>query len=238
MATPKKSAVKAAKARKKSSRAAETEPTPREARLARRRERSKDDIVQAARRVLLRKGLAATTLDAIADEAGITKAAIYYYFASKDALFFELVTSTILAQAHAIDDAVQRTSTGADALAALIRESVKIFAPSMDDFRIAFLHGQVAGPSNVKVGAEQLERIRPVNDLAYSGAERRIEADRATRTPRTDVRPRMLAFLAHMAAIGILTMKGMVESVNDPLLYSDDELIDAMAKVFGAAVVD
>lgn len=34
-----------------------------------------------------------------------------------------------------------------------------------------------------------------------------------------------MAFLAYLAAIGLLTMKGMVESVEDPLLYSDDQLI-------------
>lgn len=194
--------------------------------------------MQAARRVLVRRGLAATTLDAIAEEAGLTKAAIYYYFPSKDALFFELVSSTVAAQAHAIDDAVAQTETGTEALAALIRAAVKVFAPSMDDFRIAFLHGQVAGPANISVAAEQLARIRPLNDITYAGAARRLEADRATRRSRIDVKPRMLAFLAHMSAIGILTMKGMVESVNDPLLYSDDELIDAMAQVFAAAIAE
>ena len=210
--------------------------------------------MQAARRVLVRRGLAATTLDAIAEEAGLTKAAIYYYFPSKDALFFELVSSTVAAQAHAIDDAVAQTETGTEVLAALIRAAVKVFAPSMDDFRIAFLHGQVACPANLSVAgarlranrlpghlsvaAEQLARIRPLNDITYAGAARRLEADRQKRRPRIDVKPRMLAFLAHMSAIGILTMKGMVESVNDPLLYSDDELIDAMAQVFGAAIAE
>lgn len=188
--------------------------------------------------MLLQKGLGATTLDAIAAEAGVTKAAIYYYFPSKDALFFELVSTTVARQAHAVDAAVAQTETGAEALAAVIRQTVKVFAPSMDDFRIAFLHGQVAGPANVRVAAEQLARIRPLNDLTYGGAERRIDSDLRAGKARTDVRPRMLAFLAHMAAIGILTMKGMVESVDDPLLYSDDELIDAMAKVFGAAVAE
>ncbi|MBN8614476.1 MAG: helix-turn-helix transcriptional regulator [Deltaproteobacteria bacterium] len=194
--------------------------------------------MQAARRVLVRRGLAATTLDAIAEEAGLTKAAIYYYFPSKDALFFELVSSTVAAQAHAIDDAVARTETGTEAIAALIRGAVEVFAPSMDDFRIAFLHGQVAGPASIHVAAEQLARIRPLNDIMYAGAARRLEADRAKRRSRIDVKPRMLAFLAHMSAIGILTMKGMVESVNDPLLYSDDELIDAMAQVFAAAIAE
>ena len=33
----------------------------------------------------------------------------------------------------------------------------------------------------------------------------------------------------------MLTMKGMVESVDDPLKYSDEQLIEGFARVFAAA---
>ena len=61
------------------------------ARRERRRDRSREEILEAARRVLLRNGIAATTLDAVAREVGVSKTALYYYYPSKDALFFELV---------------------------------------------------------------------------------------------------------------------------------------------------
>jgi len=35
--------------------------------------------------------------------------------------------------------------------------------------------------------------------------------------------------------MGMLTMKGMVESVGDPLLYSDEQLIEGFARIFEAA---
>lgn len=44
-----------------------------------------------------------------------------------------------------------------------------------------------------------------------------------------------MVFLANVAALGILTMKGLVESFGVPLLYSDEQLIDALARVFDAA---
>jgi hypothetical protein len=44
-----------------------------------------------------------------------------------------------------------------------------------------------------------------------------------------------MAFLAHLAAIGMLTMKGMVESLEDPLRYSDEQIVEGFARVFGAA---
>ncbi|MCC6897803.1 MAG: helix-turn-helix transcriptional regulator [Polyangiaceae bacterium] len=51
---------------------------------ARERDDARDGL-DAARRVLLRNGLPATTLEAVAKEVGLTKAALNYYYPSKDA---------------------------------------------------------------------------------------------------------------------------------------------------------
>ncbi|MBK8593700.1 MAG: helix-turn-helix transcriptional regulator, partial [Sandaracinaceae bacterium] len=51
-------------------------------------DRSREEIIDAVRRVLFRDGLAATTLLAVAREVGLTKAALYYYYPSKDAMLF------------------------------------------------------------------------------------------------------------------------------------------------------
>ncbi len=215
--------------------AAAAEVSPRIARRERRRERSREEIVDAARRVLLRSGIAATTLDAVAREVGLTKAALYYYYPSKDALFFEVVFGAVEAQSRAIHDAVAVAPGGGAALRAIIRETVRTFASRLDDFRLTFLHGQVAGPGAVHVAAEQLARIRPLNDLAYAGATRKLAEDWKAAPGRARVPPRLMAFLANVSAVGLLTMKGMVESVGDPLLYSDDELVEGLARVFEAA---
>jgi len=44
-----------------------------------------------------------------------------------------------------------------------------------------------------------------------------------------------MAFLAYLSAIGLLTMKGMVESLDDPLAYSDEQLVEGFARIFAAA---
>ena len=44
-----------------------------------------------------------------------------------------------------------------------------------------------------------------------------------------------MAFLSYLAAVGLLTMKGMVESLEDPLLYSDEQLVEGFARIFEAA---
>ncbi len=48
-------------------------------------------ILEAARRILNRHGLEGLTVDAVAREAGITKATVYAYFAGRDELLFETV---------------------------------------------------------------------------------------------------------------------------------------------------
>ena len=44
-----------------------------------------------------------------------------------------------------------------------------------------------------------------------------------------------MAFLAYLSAIGLLTMKGMVEPMDDPLLYSDEQLVEGFSRIFEAA---
>jgi AcrR family transcriptional regulator len=208
---------------------------PRVARREKRRERSREEIVAAARRVVLRDGVGATTLDAIAKEVGLTKAALYYYYPSKDALLFEIMFEIVEREARAISDAVANAQDGGDALRAIVRETVHVLGARLDDFRLVFLHPQVAGPNAVPVDAEQLSRIRPLNDLAYKDAAKILAEQWKNKRGRAGVEPRLMVFLANVAALGILTMKGLVESFGDPLLYSDEQMIDALAKVFEAA---
>ncbi|MEO8902937.1 MAG: helix-turn-helix domain-containing protein, partial [Polyangiaceae bacterium] len=233
--TAKKRAAKAPATAKPNSKAPGAEDvSPRIARRERRRDRSREEIVEAARRVLLKKGIAAATLDAVAKEVGLTKAALYYYYPSKDALFFEIIYGAVEAQAHAIHDRVLEVKTGGEALAAIVRETVRSFAPHMDDFRLTFLLSQLS-PGAATLGAEQFTKLRPLNDLAYGGATKLLTEEWNSKPGRARVEPRLLAFLAFLSAIGLLTMKGMVESFGDPLLYSDEQLVEAFAQVFRAA---
>ena len=51
---------------------------------------TKEKIVQAAKQIFLRKGMDGARMQEIADEAGINKAMLHYYFHSKDQLFDEV----------------------------------------------------------------------------------------------------------------------------------------------------
>ncbi len=210
----------------------------RRARRERRRESSREEILEAARRVMMRGGIAKTTVEAVARELGMTKTALYYYYPSKDALLFEIIFAVFESHAQSVHDAVEKADDGPDALRAILTDTFNDFATHLDDFRLAYLHGQVAGQGAVKIDDEQFARIRPLNDLFYAGATKKLGPGGKKRTGRARVEPRLLAFLAHVAAIGLLTFKGMVESVDDPLVYSDKQLVEGFARVFEAAAAE
>ena len=55
------------------------------------RKSSKNAILEAAERVILRQGLASTTVEAVAAEANMSKGGLFYHFASKKELFLQLM---------------------------------------------------------------------------------------------------------------------------------------------------
>lgn len=56
---------------------------------------TENQILDAARKVFLRKGLAAARMQEIADEAGMNKALLHYYFRSKEKLFDKIFGEVI-----------------------------------------------------------------------------------------------------------------------------------------------
>jgi AcrR family transcriptional regulator len=58
---------------------------------AERREETREQVLAAAARVFARRGFHGTSLEAIADEAGFSRGAVYYNYADKQELFLELL---------------------------------------------------------------------------------------------------------------------------------------------------
>lgn len=208
----------------------------RQARRERRRNRTREEILEAARTVLLANGVAAMTLEAVATEAGMSKTGLYYYFPSKDALIFELVYAASERHAFAVDEAVQKAGDGRAAVRAMIGETVRTFGEHLDDFRLIFLLAQVTGGGAVRWSEEQFARLRPINNLLLASTTALLRKDQETSAGQPAVEPRLIAFLAFLSAVGVLTMKGMVEQVNDPLVFSDEQLIEGLSRIFEAAV--
>jgi AcrR family transcriptional regulator len=87
---------------------------------AERQRRTREELVDAAERLFSRQGFHATTIDAVAAEAGFTKGAVYSNFESKEDLFFAVYERRVDARVEEIDAAVSDASSVAEAVRRLI----------------------------------------------------------------------------------------------------------------------
>jgi len=210
--------------------------TKREARNERRRDQTRSEILDTARDVVLRSGLAGFTLAAVADELALTKPALYYYFDSKEALLFELLLREWVESATEVQAAVEETESGADAVERLMRTVFGRYRDRLELFVLFFKMGP-GGDFEGMIGPKELERFRPINDMLYGGAEARLRADQRTGAFPKKRDPRRFAFSAHMAVIGLLNMKAIVAAAKDPLIHSDDDLIEDLCTTFRDAAL-
>lgn len=209
--------------------------SPREQHRERLRALTRESILRSAEAVLLRDGLDALTLDAIAAELGLTKQGLYYHYPSKEVLLAELALQEWTAAADAAHAATKAAATAADALEALVRSYVARYAQRLPMFRLA-TQGSLLSPQAARLARQQLDAIRPLNDLMYGPTERKLRA--AQRAGRADAAldPRRLAFIAHTSAMGLLTMQLMVSSVDDPLRHPPKALVDELCRTLRSAV--
>ncbi|WP_433626338.1 TetR family transcriptional regulator [Nocardia sp. CA-120079] len=77
----------------------------------------RDEILAAARELFLRKGYAATSIADIAAAAGISKAAVFYHFKTKESITAELLESPFTAVARLIERAESQRLSPAQILA-------------------------------------------------------------------------------------------------------------------------
>jgi AcrR family transcriptional regulator len=91
---------------------------------AERREDTREQVLAAAARVFARNGFHATSLEAVAEEAGFSRGAVYYNFSDKGELFLELLDRRCAERAQDlrevftdVDDGVEATSRQAQVAA-------------------------------------------------------------------------------------------------------------------------
>ncbi len=203
----------------------------REARNERRRDQTRAEILDTARDAILRKGLGGFTLADVAEELALTKPALYYYFDSKETLLFEVLLREWVESAAEVQAAVEQTGSGADAVEQLMRTVFERYRDRLELFMLHFRMGPGGEFADI-VGPEQAARVHPINDMLYGGAEARLREDQRRGSFPKNRDPRRFAFTAHMAVVGLLNMKAIAVSAQDPLLHSDDDLIDDLCVTF------
>ncbi|MGI5337420.1 TetR/AcrR family transcriptional regulator [Streptomyces sp. CA-181903] len=97
-----------------------------------RRGRTRRRLFEAAVTLIAEQGFSSTTVDEIAERAGVAKGTVYYNFASKTVLFEELLRDGIelltVSLRRAADDTAARGGGRVDALDAMVRAGLDFIA--------------------------------------------------------------------------------------------------------------
>jgi len=106
-------------ARTKSSRSAAVEDRP-------------TQLIEIASRLFATHGYAGTSLRDIAQQAKITKAALYYYFPNKEALYQQIVVDNLQALIDRVSDAIDQADSATEQVRAFMVTAADVFAEAPD----------------------------------------------------------------------------------------------------------
>jgi len=184
-------------------------------RRARERSLTRMAILEAARRVAAREGAANLSLRGVAAEAGFAPAALYGYFANKNALLVALAADDLTALAHALRDARGdgRPSLAAAARAALaLLENTESFAavPSALSARAG------AGDAERLFNGRLIAALRALSETA--GISDRSREDQAD----------IVLLAASLTGLAVLLRSGRLGALG----FSDADMIAALDRRF------
>ncbi len=201
------------------------------ARVARKREQARRELLETAQAILSEGGVEAVTLASVAGELGMTKQALYHYFPSKEALVRGLITTLLDDEIDTLIAAVEAVSAGEKTLGTLIRAFYAHYIDRLDAFRTVYCQSQLYASAGSAIDEATLrDEIHPRTRHLFDVLEERIAGSSASAAERRRVR--QLAFTAWTSALGLMTMLGVADAANDPLAHSDQALLDTLAKVF------
>lgn len=135
------------------------------------RELKRRAALRVAARIFNEKGYHATSLDEIADEIGVTKTALYYYFKNKEQLLYECLKLTYDCGQNARLEAEKMDGTAFDKLRALYRR----FMENLMEERGAYTTMANIRALPPEHQAELLERRRHLDRYSRMLLEKAIE---------------------------------------------------------------
>src|SRR5580765_6123816 len=133
-------------------------------------------ILDAARQSFVKRGVAATTVDAVAKAAGVAKGTVYLYFDSKDAILRDILTKDLQEFRDCTVSAIRGAGPQAARVEAYFRAALEFFERKSDFFEQCHLEMTPAVRFKAKaelglVFAAQTEAWRAALAPAVTGAE-------------------------------------------------------------------
>ena len=137
-----------------------TPDVPKPTRGARRRHDTRARIVAATRRVMARKGVDASTIAEITQEADVGFGSFYNHFATKTDALDAAALDVVESQASGLDLVTESMSDPAEVLAATIRHTVRLAERSALDARFVVRFGLQHRALRAGLGARARRELR------------------------------------------------------------------------------
>jgi len=163
-------------------------------------------IMDAARRVFEAEGLDGASLRAIATAAGYTPAALYFHFASKEAIYAEVLRESLTELAKAITRAIARAKTPSDQLRAAAMAFFRYYADNPRDLDLGFYLFR-GGMKPHGLGKERDGILNAALEFALHPI---ADAAQAIGASREEARLLMADVFAHAAGLLLLAHTGRI----------------------------
>src|ERR671914_2229219 len=138
------------------------------------RAQTRQDLLDAAARVIARRGLHGASVEAVSEEAGFSTGALYSNFESKEELFLSLYEERIQRRRRELREAVERSGGSAPGLASAAENVGEVFRRGRDWFLLYFevsLHAARNPAFARRFEAVREEGLRELADGLAEGLE-------------------------------------------------------------------
>jgi AcrR family transcriptional regulator len=116
-------------------------------------------IVEAMRASVAAHGIAGSTFDRVAREAGVSRGLLHYYFGTKERLLVEVVRRESELRGRSLDQAVAEASNADELIRALVRNLEEILGEGRSGM-VIFYELLTLGQRNTEIAAELAELAR------------------------------------------------------------------------------
>jgi AcrR family transcriptional regulator len=163
-------------------------------------------ILDAARKVFEAEGLEGASLRAIAAGAGYTPAALYFHFESKEAIYAEVLRTSLENLGLTVGRAVSRAKAPADRLRAAATAFFRFYADNPRDLDLGFYLFR----GGMKPHGLGRDRDDALNAALESALEPIGDAAQALGAGREEARSLMADVFAHAAGLLLLAHTGRI----------------------------
>lgn len=189
------------------------------------RESRKKQILDAALTVYIRYGYHGTDMDAVAEEAGLAKGLLYYYFKTKNELFSALYI-WMLDDAFALSAALLEETKALGPVMQLMRYTYGMFLANKDNsrlmqfsMRMPFDAYAIFGPDGWKDGAEKSDsHHRALTSIIAAGTAQGCIPDA---NPESAASSFWSVFVANCFAYSKLIMGNQPPAENEAAVFQD-----------------